>query len=54
MFQCGLLPPVREDSEFLVFNKIFIDIGDEQSIDTDLSTYTSKLLNLKFFLEHGG
>ena len=52
MFQCGLLPPVREDSEFLVFNKIFIDIGDEQSIDTDLSTYTSKLLNLKFFLEH--
>jgi len=52
MFQCGLLPPVREDSEFLVFKKIFIDIGDEQSIDNDLSTYTSKLLNLKFFLEH--
>ncbi|MCX6286726.1 MAG: Smr/MutS family protein [Bacteroidetes bacterium] len=52
MFQCGLLPPVREDSEFLIFEKIFIDIGDEQSIDNDLSTYTSKLLNLKFFLEH--
>ncbi len=52
MFQCGLLPPVREDSEFLVFKKIFIDIGDEQSIDNDLSTYTSKLLNLKFFLEN--
>ncbi|MCX6240410.1 MAG: Smr/MutS family protein [Bacteroidetes bacterium] len=52
MFQCGLLPTVREDSEFLIFKKIFIDIGDEQSIDNDLSTYTSKLLNLKFFLEH--
>ncbi|MEI8005625.1 MAG: Smr/MutS family protein [Bacteroidota bacterium] len=52
MFQCGLLPPVREDSEFLVFKKMFIDIGDEQSIDNDLSTYTSKLLNLKFFLEN--
>jgi len=52
MFQCGLLPPLREDSEFMIFEKIFIDIGDEQSIDNDLSTYTSKLLNLKFFLEH--
>ena len=52
MFQCGLLPPVREDSEFLIFENIFLDIGDEQSIDNDLSTYTSKLLNLKFFLEH--
>jgi DNA mismatch repair protein MutS2 len=50
MFQCGLLVPVREDSEFHIFEKIFIDIGDEQSIDNDLSTYTSKLLNLKFFL----
>ena len=52
MFQCGLLPPVREDSEFSIFNKIFIDIGDEQSIDNDLSTYTSKLYNLKFFIEN--
>ena len=52
MFQCGLLPPVREDSEFCIFHKIFIDIGDEQSIDNDLSTYSSKLLNLKFFLEN--
>ena len=52
MFQCGLLPPVREDSEFTIFNKIFIDIGDEQSIDNDLSTYTSKLFNLKFFIEN--
>ncbi|MCK9421347.1 MAG: Smr/MutS family protein [Bacteroidales bacterium] len=52
MFQCGLLPPVKEDSEFSVFSRIFIDIGDEQSIDNDLSTYTSKLLNLKYFIEH--
>jgi DNA mismatch repair protein MutS2 len=52
MFQCGLLAPVREDSEFTIFDKILIDIGDEQSIDNDLSTYTSKLYNLKFFIEH--
>jgi DNA mismatch repair protein MutS2 len=52
MFQCGLLPPVKEDSEFCIFHKLFIDIGDEQSIDNDLSTYSSKLLNLKFFLEN--
>ncbi|MCX6243383.1 MAG: Smr/MutS family protein [Bacteroidetes bacterium] len=52
MFQCGILPPVREDSEFGLFRKIFIDIGDEQSLENDLSTYTSKLLNIKFFLEN--
>jgi len=52
LYQCGLLPPVKEDSEFCVFHKIFIDIGDEQSIDNDLSTYTSKLHNLKYFLEN--
>ncbi len=52
MLQCGFLPPVREDSEFCIFRKIFIDIGDEQSIDNDLSTYSSKLLNLKYFMEH--
>jgi DNA mismatch repair protein MutS2 len=52
MFQCGLLPVVREDSEFCIFHQIFIDIGDEQSIDNDLSTYSSKLINLKFFIEN--
>ncbi len=52
MYQCGLLPTVKEDSEFCIFRKIFIDIGDEQSIDNDLSTYTSKLFNLKFFIEN--
>ncbi len=52
MFQCGMLPSSKEDSVFGVFRNIFIDIGDEQSLENDLSTYTSKLLNLKFFLEH--
>ena len=52
MFQCGLLPPARDDSEFGIFNQIMIDIGDEQSLENDLSTYTSKLLNMKYFMEH--
>ncbi len=52
LFQCGLLPPVKEDSEFCIFDRIFIDIGDEQSIDNDLSTYSSKLINLKYFIEN--
>jgi DNA mismatch repair protein MutS2 len=52
MFQCGMLPSVKEESVFGVFRNIFIDIGDEQSLENDLSTYTSKLLNLKYFLEH--
>ncbi|MFH1296218.1 MAG: Smr/MutS family protein [Bacteroidota bacterium] len=51
MVQCGLLPPVREDSGFGIFQQIMIDIGDEQSLENDLSTYTSKLLNMKYFLE---
>jgi DNA mismatch repair protein MutS2 len=52
MFQSGILPPVKEDSEFGIFQRIFIDIGDEQSLENDLSTYTSKLNNIKFFIEH--
>jgi DNA mismatch repair protein MutS2 len=52
MFQCGLLPSMHEDSELCIFKKIFIDIGDEQSIDNDLSTYSSKLINLKYFIEN--
>ena len=50
MFQCGMLVPVDEDSEFNVFNDLFIDIGDEQSIENDLSTYSSHLVNMKQFL----
>lgn len=52
MFQCGFLPPVLENSEMGIFSKIFIDIGDEQSIENDLSTYSSHLLNMKFFLKN--
>lgn len=51
MLQCGLLVPCRETSEFGIFDNIFIDIGDEQSIDNDLSTYTSHLQNMKWLLE---
>jgi DNA mismatch repair protein MutS2 len=54
MFQCGLLPPVKENSNFGIFQKIFLDIGDEQSLENDLSTYTSKLYNIKFFIENLG
>ncbi|MFR4396020.1 MAG: endonuclease MutS2 [Alistipes finegoldii] len=50
MFQCGFLVPASEVSELPVFRSIFIDIGDEQSIDDDLSTYSSHLLNMKNML----
>lgn len=52
MLQCGLLVPVSKGSVFGVFKKIFIDIGDEQSIDNDLSTYSSHLMNMKYFIRH--
>jgi DNA mismatch repair protein MutS2 len=53
MLQCGLTIPVAEGSESGIFRNIFIDIGDEQSIDNDLSTYSSHLLNMKYFLKNG-
>lgn len=46
MFQCGFLVPVSELSEFGVFKSLFLDMGDEQSIDNDLSTYSSHLKNM--------
>ena len=52
MLQCGLLIPVKETSATGIFEKLFIDIGDEQSIENDLSTYSSHLMNMKFFLKH--
>ncbi len=52
MLQCGLLPLVDVDSSMFIFNDIFIDIGDEQSIDNDLSTYSSHLKNMKTMLKH--
>ena len=51
MLQCGMLVPCRETSEFGIFDNIFIDIGDQQSIDNDLSTYTSHLQSMKQLLE---
>ncbi len=50
MFQCGFLVPASEVSELPLFESIFIDIGDEQSIDNDLSTYSSHLQNMKHML----
>lgn len=47
MFQCGLPIPVGEGSVMGIFESIFIDIGDEQSLENDLSTYSSHLLNMK-------
>ncbi len=47
MLQCGMLVPVHERSRAGIFKSIFIDIGDEQSIEDDLSTYSSHLLNMK-------
>lgn len=52
MVQCGLLVPLRENSRMGLFNDIFIDIGDEQSIENDLSTYSSHLRNMKFFVKN--
>ena len=54
MMQCGLTIPVEEGSEAGVFKDILIDIGDEQSIENDLSTYSSHLISMKYFLKHGG
>jgi DNA mismatch repair protein MutS2 len=51
MIQCGLLVPMHSASIAGIFQHFLIDIGDEQSIENDLSTYSSHLLNMKFFLE---
>src|SRR5664279_4657137 len=54
MLQCGLTIPLGEGSETGIFKNILIDIGDEQSIDNDLSTYSSHLINMKYFVKNGG
>ncbi len=51
MLQCGLLVPMSENSEAGVYESVFIDIGDEQSIDNDLSTYSGHLENMKQFVK---
>lgn len=52
MLQCGIPVPMRPNSHAGIFKSIFIDIGDEQSIDDDLSTYSSHLLNMKNMIKH--
>jgi DNA mismatch repair protein MutS2 len=52
MLQAGMLVPVEESSSMGIFKEIFIDIGDEQSIENDLSTYSSHLENMKYLLTH--
>ena len=52
MLQCGLPVPMEQTSHAGIFTNLFIDIGDEQSIDNDLSTYSSHLLNMKHFVRN--
>ena len=51
MLQCGLLLPVHPDSKCALFDHFFIDIGDEQSLENDLSTYSSHLMSMKYFTQ---
>lgn len=51
MLQSGLLVPVDQESEMGIFKALFADIGDQQSIEDDLSTYSSRLENMRNFLE---
>jgi DNA mismatch repair protein MutS2 len=52
MFQCGVLIPAEEYSRMAVFKQLFVDIGDDQSIAYELSTYSSRLVKMKHFLFH--
>jgi len=52
MLQCGMMIPMHERSHAGIFQSIFIDIGDEQSMEDDLSTYSSHLTNMKNMMKH--
>ena len=52
MLQCGMLVPMHERSHVGLFGSIFIDIGDEQSIEDDFSTYSSHLTNMKIMMKN--
>lgn len=52
MLQTGLLIPVHESSEVGIFDNIFADIGDDQSIESDLSTYSAHLTKMRYFVAH--
>lgn len=53
MMQCGVLPTLYSNSHMGIYKSIFIDIGDQQSIEDDLSTYSSHLQDMKHFMSHG-
>ena len=52
MVQSGMLIPCDPNSKIGIFDSIYTDIGDQQSMEDDLSTYSSRLKNMKYFLEH--
>ncbi len=54
MLQSGLLVPVHSDSDICLFNAILVDIGDDQSIEMELSTYSSRLIKMKYFRGFAG
>ena len=54
MVQAGMLVPMDEISEMGIFHELFADIGDQQSLEDDLSTYSSRLENMRNFLEKAG
>ena len=52
MVQCGILVPVQYDSKFRIFKEIFVSIGDQQSLENDLSTFSSHIAYLKKILDN--
>lgn len=54
MMQCGMLPTLYDNSHMGIFESILVDLGDEQSMENDLSTYSSHLYNMKSFLKNAG
>ena len=54
LVQCGVPVPMADHSSVGIFDRLYIDIGDEQSIEDDLSTYSSHLRNMKHFVREGG
>lgn len=53
MIQCGMLPPLYDNSHAGIFDDIMVDIGDDQSIENDLSTYSSHLRSMKTLVNSG-